>query len=80
MCIEIIKFFIGTMLAFTMSMNSNETIVITEQGNKTIEIFVQDRETGKLLGLRMIKRAELARFFFEQRVIGSKNGKSVVQY
>lgn len=62
-----------------MNNNSNKQQA-TEQGNLKIEVLMQDMHTGEVTHSVTIKRAELARLFHEQRVIGSKNGKSVVQY
>jgi len=61
-------------------MNNTETIQITQQGNLMIQVLVQDKATGQIIGTRLIKRSELARMYNEYRVHGSKNGKSVVEY
>ena len=45
-----------------------------------IQVLVQDKATGQIIGTRLIKRSELARMHNEYRVHGSKNGKSVVEY
>lgn len=69
-------------LALTSSMNNNNTNTTqaTEQGSLKIEVLMQDKYTGEITHTIGIKRAQLARLFHEQRVTGSKNGKSVVQY
>lgn len=65
------------MLALTSSMNKMQ---LTEQSELRIEVLMQDKFTGEITHSVSIKRAELARLFHEQRVIGSKNGQSVVIY
>ena len=53
---------------------------LTEQGLSYIEVYVQDKESGELLGSKWIKRAELARHFDNKAVTGSRNNKFVVQF
>lgn len=53
---------------------------LTEQGSLTVEIYVQDTHSGHILGMRVIKRSELAKMFYEQRILGSKNNKFIVGY
>lgn len=57
--------------------NNNQ---LTEQGSLTVEVYVQDTYSGRITGTKTIKRAELARLFYEQRVTGSKDNKFVVGY
>lgn len=61
---------------FDLNKSSNQ---LTEQGNLSIEVYVQDKMTGEIIGLRRIKRSELARMYHEQKVVSAKNGKCVIE-
>lgn len=62
---------------YKLSYNNNQ---LTEQGSLNVEVFVQDMHSGRITGTKTIKRAELARMFYEQRVMGSKDNKFIVGY
>lgn len=51
-----------------------------EQGDLLIDILAVDRLTGEELGVQAIKRATLAKYYHEQRVVGAKNGLTKVQF
>jgi hypothetical protein len=51
----------------------------TNAGNRHIKIIYRDRINGSYSEPVWIKRALLAKFFQESRVIGSREGLSVVE-
>ncbi len=54
---------------------------VTTQGALTVEVYFQNKETGEVDTYpRHIKRAELARYYHEYRVIGSRNGMTIVEF
>lgn len=52
---------------------------IDGQGERHIEVILQDKMTGRKLGKKLVKRSLVAKAFHEYRVIGSVDGKFVVE-
>lgn len=52
---------------------------ITEQGEKLITVYIQDKDTQEIVGIQTIKRALLAKHFHEHRVLGAKDGLFVIE-
>lgn len=50
----------------------------TEQGARTIRVLFRDKESFQIIGARVIKRSELAKFYHEQRVHAA-NGQIIVE-
>lgn len=53
---------------------------VTDACNRLITVLIQDKETGQIIGKQIIKRALLAKYFHEQRVVGAKDGLFKVQF
>lgn len=59
--------------------NELEGFQVTDIGNKSIQVIVQDIETKKELRKDRISRAKLAKLMHEGRVVGAKNGLFIIE-
>lgn len=70
----------NTMKDIMKKKRDNNNNHLTVQGLSYIEILVQDKITGEMLGSALIKRSELARHFNNSMVVGSQDNKFIVQF
>lgn len=71
-----------------MSMNTNITKPLNidyskDAAERSIEVLVKDKESGEIIGKKVITRGQLAKWFqpmSEHQVIGADNGKFIVEF